>query len=189
MAQTLNWPQALRPDGLSTCPALTTPLPTELVDILPNQMPSPDALTTKSMGKTTKIRSCSLRNNSPPKPCGTSDECLKTETNTESFHIHIKTKSSEIVDWVHSCTNWDESVICTLKELGSGANLQGDEWEECDGLILFRGKVYVPLDAQLQHDIVGAHHNTLVTGHARQWKTTKLVECNYWWPDITSLSM
>ena len=63
----------------------------------------------------------------------------------------------------------------TLKELGSGANLQGDEWEEHDGLVLFRGKVYVLLDSQLQHDIVEAHHDTLVTGHLGQWKMTELV--------------
>ena len=72
----------------------------------------------------------------------------------------------------------------TLKKLGSGANLQGDEWEEPDGLVLFRGKVYVPLDAQLQHDIVEAHHNTPVTGHLGWWKTTKLVAHNYWWPGM-----
>ena len=53
----------------------------------------------------------------------------------------------------------------TLKELGLGAIFLGDEWEERDSLVLFRGKVYILLDAQLQHDIVEAHHNTPVTGH------------------------
>ena len=72
----------------------------------------------------------------------------------------------------------------TSKELGLGVNLQGDEWEECDGLVLFSGKVYVPLDAQLRHDIVEAHHDTLVTGHLGRWKTTELVACNYWWPGM-----
>ena len=71
-----------------------------------------------------------------------------------------------------------------LKELGSGANLRGDEWEEHVGLVLFRGKVYVPLDAQLWHDIVEAHHDTPVTGHLGWWKTTELVARNYWWPGM-----
>ena len=74
--------------------------------------------------------------------------------------------------------------MCTLKELSSGVNLQGDEWEECDGLVLFRGKVYVLLDAQLQHDIVEAHNDTLVTGNLGRWKTTELIVCNYWWPGM-----
>ena len=33
-------------------------------------------------------------------------------------------------------------------------------------VVLFRGKVYVLLDAQLWHDIIEAHHNILVTGHS-----------------------
>ena len=28
------------------------------------------------------------------------------------------------------------------------------------------------------------HHNTPVTGHSGQWKMTKLVACNYWWPGM-----
>ena len=78
----------------------------------------------------------------------------------------------------------DKSVMHALKELGSGVNLQGDKWEKCDGLVLFRGKVYVPLDTQLWHDIVEAHHDTPVTGHLGWWKMTKLVACNYWWPGM-----
>ena len=46
---------------------------------------------------------------------------------------------------------------------------------EHDCLVLFRGKVYVPLDAQLRHDIMEAHHDTPVTGHSGRWKTTELV--------------
>ena len=103
------------------------------------------------------------------------NEHLATEeTDTKPSRIHIKTKGSDIMDHVCSCTNRDESVVCALKELGSGVNLRGDEWEEHDGLVLFRGKVYVPLDAQLQHDIVEAHHDTPVTGHSGWWKTTEL---------------
>ena len=74
--------------------------------------------------------------------------------------------------------------MCTLKELSSGVNLWGNEWEEPDGLVLFRGKVYIPLDAQLWHDIIEAHHDTPVTGHSGQWKTTELVARNYWWPGM-----
>ena len=88
------------------------------------------------------------------------------------------------MDRVCGCTNQDESVVCALKELGSGADLRGNEWEEQDGLVLFGGKVYVPLDAQLRHDIVEAHHDTPVTGHSGWWKTTELVAWNYWWPGM-----
>ena len=88
------------------------------------------------------------------------------------------------MDCICSCTDQDKSVVHTLKELSSGVNLQGDEWEEHDGLALLRGKVYIPLDAQLRHDIVEAHHDTPVTGHSGRWKMTKLVARNYWWPGM-----
>ena len=115
-----------------------------------------------------------------PKPLSMPNEHLATkETNTGPSHIHIKTKGLDIMDHIHSCTDQEESVMCALKELSSGANLQGDEWEKCDGLVLFRGKVYIPLDAQLRHDILEAHHDTLVTGHSGQWKTTELVAVTF----------
>ena len=88
------------------------------------------------------------------------------------------------MDQVRGCTNRDKLVVCALKELGSGADLGGNEWEEQDGLVLFRGKVYIPLDAQLRHDIVEAHHDTPVTGHSGQWNMTELVAWNYWWPGM-----
>ena len=109
------------------------------------------------------------------------DERLQAEDiGIEPSRVHIKTGSSEVMDQVHGCTDQDESVVCALKELGSGMDLRGNEWEEQDGLVLFRGRVYVPLDAQLRHDIVEAHHDTPVTGHSGWWKTTKLVAWNYW---------
>ena len=84
------------------------------------------------------------------KPLDMSTKHLATEeTNTGPSCVHIKTKGSDIMDWVCGCTTQDESVMRTLKELSSKANLRGDEWEEHNGLVLFIGKVYVPLDAQL----------------------------------------
>ena len=78
------------------------------------------------------------------------DEHLRAEdTRTKPSRVHIETGSSEIMDRVHGCTDRDKLVVNALKELGLGVDLQGNEWEEWDGLVLFREKVYVPLDAQL----------------------------------------
>ena len=101
-----------------------------------------------------------------PEPLGMPNEHLAAEEiDTEPSHVHIETKGSDIMDRICSCSDRDESVMCTLKELSSGVNLWGDEWEECNGLVLFRGKVYILLDTQLRHDIVEAHHDIPVTGH------------------------
>ena len=103
-------------------------------------------------------------------------------TRTEPSRMHIESDGLDFLNHVCGCTDRDKSVVQALKELGSGANLYSEEWEENDGLVLFRGKVYVPLDGKLRHDIIEAHHDTPVTGHPGQWKTTELVVHNYWWP-------
>src|SRR5258705_7015998 len=50
---------------------------------------------------------------------------------------------------------------------------------------MYRGHVYVPKDPQLCHDIVHAHHDSVMTSHPGQWKTLELVSHNYWWPGIS----
>ena len=63
-----------------------------------------------------------------PKPLNMSNKHLATEeTDTEPSHVHIETEGSDIMDHVCGCTDQDESVVCALKELGSRANLWGDE--------------------------------------------------------------
>jgi len=111
---------------------------------------------------------------------------LTRELGQTSLDPHVCTLKvkAHFLDHVCGCMDCDKSVVCALKELSLEVNLWGNEWEECDGLVLFRGKVYVPLDGQLQHDIVEAHYNTPVTGHSGWWKMTKLVARNYWWPGI-----
>ena len=38
-----------------------------------------------------------------------------------------------------------------------------------------------PPNSQLRHNIMNALHNSPITGHLGQWKTTDLVACNFWW--------
>ena len=59
------------------------------------------------------------------------------------------------------------------------------EWSEQDGLLHFRGKIYVPRSLELRHQIVSQHHDTRVAGHAGRWKTLELVARNYWWPQMS----
>src|SRR5467141_735607 len=82
---------------------------------------------------------------------------------------------------VHNCTDQDDSVIQPLKELSTKWGLHSNEWQEKDGLVLYRGKLYVPHDSQLRLDIVKAHHDYPVAGHPGRWKTTELVAHNFWW--------
>jgi len=68
---------------------------------------------------------------------------------------------------------------------GKKKSIRGDEWIEEQGLILFRGKVYVPRDEELRKEITRLHHNTSISGHLGCWKMLELVMRNYWWPGIS----
>jgi len=49
--------------------------------------------------------------------------------------------------------------------------------QEKDGLVLYQGRVYIPPDGQLRHEIVAALHNSPIMGHSSQWKMMDYVEC------------
>src|SRR5260221_8301429 len=54
-----------------------------------------------------------------------------------------------------------------------------------EGVVLYRGRVYIPDNPQLCHDLVHAHHSTVVIGHPGHWKMLELVSQNYWWPGLS----
>src|SRR3979490_597235 len=96
----------------------------------------------------------------------------------------INGEADKCLDRGRDYTDQDEKVVKALKELGTSGNLRGEEWAEENGLILHRGKVYVPLDSKLRYDIVKAHHDASFTGHPGRWKTRELVSRSYWWPGM-----
>jgi len=75
-------------------------------------------------------------------------------------------------------------VVKALEALDTG-ELHSNEWMCTEGVVLYRGRVYVPDNPQLCHGLVHAHHGAAVTGHPRQWKTLELVSWNYWWPGLS----
>jgi hypothetical protein len=90
----------------------------------------------------------------------------------------------------HSLKNsvQEESIAKAARELrkdkGRGT-VKSAEWSESEGLLMFRGKIYVPNDRDLRHCIIEQHHDTRITGHAGHFKTFELVSHNYWWPQMS----
>jgi hypothetical protein len=82
----------------------------------------------------------------------------------------------------------EESVAKAARELrkdkGRGT-IKSAEWSESDGLLMFRGKIYVPKDRDLRRRIVEQHHDTCIARHAGRFKTLELVSRNYWWPQMS----
>jgi len=55
-------------------------------------------------------------------------------------------------------------MVKALKALDVG-ELHSNEWMCVEGVVLYGGRVYVPDNPQLHHDLVYAHHGAAVTGH------------------------
>ena len=56
------------------------------------------------------------------------------------------------------------------------------QWEEDDGFVYYRGKLYVPNDRSLRKDIVKSCHDSIIAGHPGKNGTIELVSRYYWWP-------
>jgi len=84
--------------------------------------------------------------------------------------------------------NWnrdqEEPIAKAARELRSSANeaVHSSEWSNIDGLLRFRGKIYVLWSPDLRRQIIALCHDTQIVGHPGRWKTLELVSRNYWWP-------
>jgi len=58
------------------------------------------------------------------------------------------------------------------------------EWNYKNGLILYKGLIYIPNNKELKCKVTQQFHDNLM-GHPGQWKTIELISQEYWWPGIT----
>jgi len=81
----------------------------------------------------------------------------------------------------------EEPIAKAARELWSSTNeaVYSMEWSNVDGLLRFRGKIYVPRSLDLRRQIVALCHDTQIAGHSGRWKTLELVSRNYWWPQMS----
>jgi len=59
------------------------------------------------------------------------------------------------------------------------------EWSEDEGVLQFRGKIYVLWNTDLRRRVVLLCHNTKIAGHPERWKTLELVSRDYWWSQMS----
>jgi len=80
-----------------------------------------------------------------------------------------------------------EPVAKAARELwqATSKTIRSAEWSEEEGLLRFRGKIYVPRNADLRRRVVSLCHDTKVARHPGRWKTLELVSRNYWWPQMS----
>ncbi|GLB45865.1 putative retrotransposable element tf2 155 kda protein type 1-like [Lyophyllum shimeji] len=77
-------------------------------------------------------------------------------------------------------------ATAALKSARSGVrSVRSAEWSEDQGVLMFRGRIYVPNIPDLRRRIVEQHHDSRVAGHPGRWKTLELVSWSYWWPQMS----
>jgi hypothetical protein len=98
-------------------------------------------------------------------------------------------KDHTILTQIRESKKLDDEVVVALETIQGKAPRQLkkglEDWNTEDGLILFRGKVYVPKDEEIRWELTRLHHDTLEAGHPGHYKTIELISRNYWWPGIT----
>ncbi|GBE87281.1 hypothetical protein SCP_1005280 [Sparassis crispa] len=58
------------------------------------------------------------------------------------------------------------------------------DWEVRDGVILYKGKIYVPPSETLRRDLVRLHHDSPAMGHPGKFNTLELLRREFWWPGM-----
>jgi len=82
-----------------------------------------------------------------------------------------------------------KDIFQQFRTLGPRKLAQGiQEWNFEDGILLFRGKIYVPDNLELRKQITKAHHNVAAAGHPGRWKTYELLQRDYWWPGMSNFT-
>ena len=79
----------------------------------------------------------------------------------------------------------NKRVVKAVEELKKAEikTLKDEEWGIEDGIVIKKGRIYVP-EGELRREIIQLHHNTPVEGHGGRWKMTELITRNYWWPGV-----
>jgi hypothetical protein len=105
---------------------------------------------------------------------------------SEAHESHVD--DSELLDKIKSALENNKMTKDYQNLLTSGSRefkKSLEEWNFENGLLLHRGKVYVPKDQDLRLELLKLHHDTLLTGHPGRWKTLELLSRNYWWPGMS----
>jgi len=75
----------------------------------------------------------------------------------------------------------EEPVAKAARELRqtSSKTVHSAEWSEEEGVLWFRGKIYVPRSSDLRRRVVSLCYDMKIAEHPRRWKMLELVSRNY----------
>lgn len=113
-------------------------------------------------------------------------EVSDTDDNHDQIASTVIAGPNPIEEQIRECSEKEAEVISALekmkrtgpRKLTNGAA----EWEESDGLVYYRGILYVPNNIDIRRKILKQCHHSVTTGHPGRNLTLELVERHHWWP-------
>ena len=100
------------------------------------------------------------------------------------------TQGDSLEQQIRDCTQRETEIVqalATLKAKGPRRLVNGLlEWEENDGLLYYKGKLYIPNDKNLRNEVIHQCHDSITTGHPGKHGTLELVSRLYWWPRMSA---
>src|SRR6266481_6050554 len=103
-------------------------------------------------------------------PRGVEDNADCTLLTPEVFELRateavmLEGEEAAFMEQIRQSDQYDDPVVKALKALDAG-ELCSNEWTCAEGVVLYQGRVYIPDDPRLRHDLVHAHHTAAVTRH------------------------
>jgi hypothetical protein len=113
-------------------------------------------------------------------------QVLKPEHFIRAAKVHFVPEVDSLGDRIRWASLREAEVIEGLKSIDKTAPKALTNgtvmWEEDDGFIYYKGRLYVPNDRKLRQDVVKSCHDAILAGHRGKNGTTELVSRYYWWP-------
>ncbi|MBW0470253.1 hypothetical protein O181_009968 [Austropuccinia psidii MF-1] len=103
----------------------------------------------------------------------------------ESRFLSIKVEIfSDLVDQIQREVWQDKDYKEILKQLARGESVSEYSLEPQAKLLLFKDRVVVPRNEEIQLNILQKHHESTLAGHPAQEKTLKLIKRDFHWAGI-----
>jgi Integrase zinc binding domain len=107
-------------------------------------------------------------------------------------HLFVNLIDMELQKKIANAKNLDYDTAEAIKELleqgPKEAKRYLEDWEvkefEGENVLFYKGKNYVPINAELQREIVRRYHNHPTAEHPGELQTFNTVKEHYWWPGL-----
>lgn len=103
--------------------------------------------------------------------------------------MEVTIEDQELKDQIRARGTKDDLMIEAIEALKYGKlppiRSALSDWHTNDGLLWYKGRLYIPDDINLQRDLVKQHHEGIVAGHPGQYGTNAIMMRSYWWPRMS----